>query len=315
MSIVAIKNVLEKNQKFYFAQNINGMRGIRIGIDGITENIRNKINKKISDNDIIYVFDEISKFSHTPSWIASSDCNISVVNSGITSEGFSPTWWPHLWRCKINPLTDSQEFKDILNQIKVNEGNAGPGNITLGNVSSIINKYQEINDAIIKEAETNVPYSGYDVSKMYLKPYTTNGYPADPEGVTADNGLVTGDSESTFGSGGIASPDYTSRGWLTGDGEAPNGLPVYSGIVFPANPLVGDYSLRTDYLPNRLFRYDGRRWVKIEDNVRTTLTPGSENQTQRSLFVNDTSTFTNNSGDVAVRQSLSKALKIKADNK
>jgi len=36
-------------------------------------------------------FDEISKFSHTPSWIASSDCNISVVNSGITSEGFSPT--------------------------------------------------------------------------------------------------------------------------------------------------------------------------------------------------------------------------------
>ena len=237
-----------------------------------------------------------------------SDCNNA-------SEGFSPTWWPHLWRCKINPLTDSQEFKDILNQIKVNEGNAGPDNITLGNVSSIINKYQEINDARIKEAETNVPYSGYDVSQMYLKPYTTDGYPADPEGVTADNGLVTGDSESAFGSGGIASPDYTSRGWLTGDGEAPNGLPVYSGIVFPANPLVGDYSLRTDYLPNRLFRYDGRRWVKIEDNVRTTLTPGSENQTQRSLFVNDTSTFTNNSGDVAVRQSLSKALKIKADNK
>jgi hypothetical protein len=101
---------------------------------------------------------------------------------------------------------------------------------------------------------------------------------------------------------------------LTGDGKAPNGLPVYSGIAFPANPLVGDYALRIDYLPNRLFRWDGRRWVKIEDNVRTTLTPGANNQTLRSGFVNNTNTFTNNSGEVSERQSLSQALRPKADN-
>jgi hypothetical protein len=41
-----------------------------------------------------------------------SDCNNAA-------EGYSATWWPHLWRVKINPLTDSQEYKDILNQIKV----------------------------------------------------------------------------------------------------------------------------------------------------------------------------------------------------
>ena len=101
---------------------------------------------------------------------------------------------------------------------------------------------------------------------------------------------------------------------MTGDGQAPNGLPVYSGIAFPTNPLVGEYALRTDYLPNRLFRWDGRRWVKIEDNVRTTLTPGPNNQTQRSGFVNNTNTFTNNSGVVPERQSLSQALKPQADN-
>jgi hypothetical protein len=239
-----------------------------------------------------------------------SDCNNAA-------EGFSATWWPHLWRVKINPLTDSQEYKDILNQIKVGTDpiTGNTGNITLGSVTSIINKYIEINDAILREAETNVPYSGYDIDHIYIKPTTEDTrYPGDPEGITADNGIVTSDSGIAEGSGGIASPSSTVQGYLTGDGQAPNGLPVYSGIAFPTNPLVGEYALRTDYLPNRLFRWDGRRWVKIEDNVRTTLTPGPNNQTQRSGFVNNTNTFTNNSGVVPERQSLSQALKPQADN-
>ena len=231
------------------------------------------------------------------------------------SEGYSPTWFPHLWRCKINPLTDSQEYKDILNKIKVDEDiNGNTGNVTLGSVTSIINKYQEINDAIIREAETNVPYSGYDVSHLYILPTapTQDGL-GDTSGVTADSN-VTADSGSINGSAAVVSPDATIPGWLTGDGQTPNGLPVTSGIAFPSSPLVGDYALRTDYLPNRLFRWNGTRWVKIEDNVRTTLTPGPSNQTQRSSFVNNTDTYTNNTGNVTVRQSLSQALRPMADN-
>jgi len=238
-----------------------------------------------------------------------SDCNNA-------SEGFSPTWWPHLWRCKINPLTDSQEYKDILNQIKVDTdaftGNAG--NVTLGSVSSIINKYIEINDAIIREAETNVPFSGYDIDHIYIKPADPNLGPGDPVGVTADNGSVTADQIAVDSDSGVASPDATVKGYLTGDGRTPNGLPVTSGIAFPGSPRIGDYALRTDYLPNRLFRWDGRRWVKIEDNVRTTLTHGSSSQTLRSGFINNTNTYTNNTGEVTERQSLSQALKPKADN-
>ena len=238
-----------------------------------------------------------------------SDCNNAA-------EGYSPTWWPHLWRVKINPLTDSQEYKDILNQIKVDQDiNGNTGNVTLGSVSSIINKYIEINDAILREAETNVPFSGYNVEHIYIKPTIDNNqYPGDPTGITSDSDGNTADSGSLDSDAGIVSPSSTVEGYLTGDGKAPNGLPVYSGIAFPSNPLVGDYALRTDYLPNRLFRWDGRRWVKIEDNVRTTLTPGPNNQTLRSSFVNNTNTFTNNSGQVTERQSLSQALKPKADN-
>ncbi len=238
-----------------------------------------------------------------------SDCNNA-------SEGFSPTWWPHLWRCKINPLTDSQEYKDILNQIKVDETipGSGTGNISLGSVSSIISKYQEINDAIIREAETNVPFSGYDTSYLYVKPTTDDGrYPTDPLGLTSD-GNITADSGTINAGAGIDSPGEPVRGYLTYAGGTINGLPVTVGISFPTNPMIGDLTLRTDYLPNRLFRYDGRRWVKMEDNVRTSLTPGPDNDTLRSNFVNDTSTFINNTGNVSVRQSLSQALRPKADN-
>lgn len=238
-----------------------------------------------------------------------SDCNNAA-------EGYSATWWPHLWRVKINPLTDSQEYKDILNQIKVDTDpfTGNTGNVSLGSVSSIIGKYLEINDAILREAETNVPYSGYNVDHIYIKPADPADNPADPSGVTADNGSITADDTVVDSDAGIASPTETVQGYLTGDGRAPNGLPVYSGIAFPSSPLVGDYALRTDYLPNRLFRWDGRRWVKIEDNVRTTLTPGASSQTLRSGFINNTNTFTNNTGEVTERQSLSQALKPKADN-
>ena len=37
-----------------------------------------------------------------------------VTDGNYASEGFSPTWYPHLWRIKCEPLVDSQEFSQIL---------------------------------------------------------------------------------------------------------------------------------------------------------------------------------------------------------
>jgi len=86
-------------------------------------------------------------------------------------------------------------------------------------------------------------------------------------------------------------------------------------VSFPPNAVSGDYCLRLDYKPNRLFRYNGRTWVKIEEKVRTQLDNAATNQTQRSGFVNNTyTTNTNDLGAVPQRQSLSQALKPKADN-
>lgn len=231
-----------------------------------------------------------------------------VGDCSRASEGFSPTWWPHLWRCKINPLVDSQEYKDILNQIV----GTAPNESSLRDVISTYNKYTAINDAIVEQAEIDVPNSGYDTSSIYVKAVDTRGDSAelpDPMGYTISGNIDAGGNVSDTTE--YYTPEAKVEGYLTGDGLAPNGFPVDAGIAFPASPSVGDFCLRLDYMPNRLFRYDGSRWVKIEDSVRTNLTPGAANNlTQKSGFVNNSQTWINSQGNVQEeRQGLSRALR------
>lgn len=104
------------------------------------------------------------------------------------------------------------------------------------------------------------------------------------------------------------------EGYLVGTTEAPNGEPTGAGISFPVSPATGDYFLRIDYLPQKLFRFDGRRWVEISRNVRTDLGLGFEDQSQLSTFINDVDrTRVAPQGTVPTRQSLSKALRVKPD--
>ena len=216
---------------------------------------------------------------------------VQDVNFG--AEGFSQTWWPHLWRVKLQPLVDSQEYKDILNKIPAGDTN-GDGvedsnDNTLGDLLSTYNKYIDVNNAVIAQAEAEVPASGYDTSFIYHEPVAPiTGRPADP--TVLDASTVTEDASETLTDASFeqATSSGKVQGYLTGDGLMPNSNTVAAGISFPLMPSAGMYFLRLDYVPNRLFRYDGRRWVKIEDSVRTDLTPGPDNLTQRSQFVNNT---------------------------
>lgn len=274
-----------------------------------------------------------------------------IQDAAYASEGFSQTWLPHLWRVKATPMVNAQEFNSITKQAFEPEniwdnGNFYPaGSIvtyndvyyralinvpagteitnttywvvktpdTISEITSTRTKDLEINDAILTQAEAELPLSGYDTVKFYILPTYSDGEPAS-EGVTADGSLPTVDSLA--GDEGVSpkANGYT-LGYLTGDGLAPNGLPVTPGVSFPANPTIGDYALRLDYFPNRLFRYNGGSWIKIEDSVRTDLTPGLSNKTLRSSFVNNTATVqTNDRGNIESRQSLSEILKPRADN-
>jgi hypothetical protein len=104
------------------------------------------------------------------------------------------------------------------------------------------------------------------------------------------------------------------QGYLLGDGIPGNGEAFGHGIGFPSGSIEGDFFLRTDFMPNRLFRYDGRRWVKQEDSVRMTLTNTNTRSHQKGTFVNNTNSGEIGGETVQERQSLSKALRPKADN-
>lgn len=236
------------------------------------------------------------------------------------TEGFSPTWYPHLWRSKLNPITDSQEYKSVLDSIVVIDTSGPMG--TAGNavngvaISSTFGKMVGINEWIIDQANADVPQSGYDVSKIYAPLVDENGNPA-TNILTGDDETDTADSDTLSADQGSYSPttEMNPKGYLSGDGLAPDGLTVTQGTSFPSGANLGDYYLRLDYMPNRLFRFDGAKWVKMEDNVRTNLTPGDpNNQSWRNRFINDSNTFTTSTGDtIPERQSLNDALRPKKD--
>ena len=227
------------------------------------------------------------------------------------SEGFSQTWYPHLYRLKLKKVTDSQQFADILNKPAI-DANGDPTDQTLRDILSTKAKELEINDAILAQAEADAPLSGYQTQQFFtLAVDPTTGKPTlQTADQTAIDASTMGPDASAIHGRAVRS-GYT--GYLLGDGVPANGVEFGHGIQFPSTAYTNDYFLRTDFMPNRLFRYDGTRWVKTEDAVRMTMTNNDSRKTQKTGFINNTTTNNIAGEQVPERQALSKALKPKAD--
>jgi hypothetical protein len=399
-----------------------------------------------------------------------------VTDGNYASEGFSQTWYPHLWRVKCEPLVDSQEFSNILEQPTNKDNYLGDWNKTASyvpgyvvsygdknytpiqdvpagtpctdtaywqvdaadNLKDILSRYNTniaINEANIKEAARIVPKAGYDRSQLYVVPTYENNQPAppteivvykgspiignvdtiaptsyepspvirinlnefaslldysyiigaienfsrielslvevkpeltssgsgrvdkelalsitplsaqDPMGMTIDHPYGTTDNTYSSSDQDVLERGFTGQvvdnimdyradidprfrytaratprtfgytdGYLVGSDKAPNSEPLKSGTIFPNDPRVGDYFLRLDYLPQQMFRWSGKRWVKISENVRTGLGLTSDDQSLKSTFINNTKeTDLSNGQTTPERQSLSKALRIETD--
>lgn len=232
-----------------------------------------------------------------------------VEDVNRASEGFSPTWYPHLYRVKMKQIIDSQEFKDILD-LPTEEGSSQ----TLRDVLSTYEQEMQINDAIVAQAEADAPKSGYDTSNFYTLQVDADGKTelvrADQTDIDAS--IVSGQLDASRVN---QTPDRNGYdGYLIGDGIAPNGEAFGSGISFPLDSVEGDYFLRVDMFPNRLFRYDSVRWVKMEDSVRMDLSNSDTRKTQKGTFINNTNTSEIGGETVQERQSISQVLRPKADN-
>jgi hypothetical protein len=396
-----------------------------------------------------------------------------VTDGNFASEGFSSTWFPHLWRIKCEPLVDSQEFNDIL-KAPVNQdtyigdwdrtATYAPGYVisfggknytptqpvpagipctdtdywqldaadSLKDIIGRYNKNIEVNDAAIAEAARLLPQNGYDRSQLYLVStaggkaplppvniVTAPGAPTPTRGTivmmqsagyspspviqigagalkqlwdmtgadsvalkklvqtslviaekapdrldtgagqvagdlvlavkaiapitapygTADNTFSTADQDPSLRSFDQSlitdqnimdfradadprfhfvarstpeSMGYTG-GYMIGDGTAPNGLPFESGDTFPSSPIIGTYFLRTDYLPQILYRWDGSLWIEISRNVRTVPTTQGDG-TLFGSYINNTNVTTLTDGTtIPESQALSSLLKIVTD--
>ena len=273
------------------------------------------IGRKIMAGDVI-------ELPHQKDEFALDDRLVALKRFYVVSEvtrpasGYSQTWYPHLLRAKCAPLVDTQEFKEILDQ----DSGAEDGS-TLRDLLSTYQKNIDINDQIIAQARADAEKSGYETNQFYVIPRDETGL-VEVEDVA--NGEIDVSSDALDASAVLSSPTKNYYvGYLTGDGIPPDGAPYSFGIAFPGSAIKGEFFLRTDYLPNRLFRYDGKNWIKFEDNVRMTTSTLGETQTNDPLlvrrkmkasFVNNTTTATIGGVVVPERQALSQVLKARADN-
>lgn len=86
---------------------------------------------------------------------------------------------------------------------------------------------------------------------------------------------------------------------------------VSSGITFPNDPEEGEYFLRIDYKPHRLFQYRDNKWYKIEDDVSGAWQVGNR---LHQMHINNEEEFkADDNTTERARVNLSKAVKPKVD--
>lgn len=146
-----------------------------------------------------------------------------VADGNRGAEGFSQTWYSHIWRVKLNPLTDAQEFNDIL-------GDASDNATVNYDISTYKSEFN-VSDAIVASAAQD-----------------------DPDGTSLLDHLY-----------GFEHP--TAGGVVIQDNTYNHGETIASGSAFPADANEGEYFIRTDFTPNRMFVRRGSKWNRSYDNV------------------------------------------------
>jgi hypothetical protein len=90
---------------------------------------------------------------------------VNDANRG--AEGYSPTWYPHIWRVKLSPISDSQEYQDIL-------GKHSDKNSLVNNISTYKSEFN-ISDAIVEAAGLEDPDGTRLVDHLYEYNFPTSG--------------------------------------------------------------------------------------------------------------------------------------------
>lgn len=184
-----------------------------------------------------------------------------VQDAMYSASGHSMTWFPHFWKVRAKKLDAAPEYQDIIDSAATqssigNEGSGtgivpdsiedwldGDGNPEVRNALDKYVKYLGITDGVVDEAKANVYFDPKYFNTQHLYVVTdANGYPQ---------------------------LEY----WFGGNGQPPNGGILRGvGNKFPDDMQDGEYFLRIDYDPDRLFQKQGNTYKRIEDDIRKTWT-------------------------------------------
>jgi len=348
-----------KIRGIYNVQDIDfNLSQFALFIDNVTVFMTVHINDFVKSIGRKPISGDVIELPHLRDEFAFNDLDISlpryftISDVARAAEGFSATWYPHLYRLKLTKISAQQQFTDIFNKpsddsvefsgdflitakykagevvrfngtlytVKKDSINNVPPNDeyfevfrgpTLSDILSTKETELKINDAVLEQANADSPLSGYETRHFYTLAVDEKGNAK----ITATDSTAIDASNAVMDASQITDDPIRDgySGYLLGDGVPANGAAFGHGIQFPATATSGEFFLRTDFMPNRLFRFDGVRWVKREDSVRHTLSNTDTRATQKFGFINNTNVDTIGGEVVQERQSLSKALRPKAD--
>jgi hypothetical protein len=230
-----------------------------------------------------------------------------VQDALYAAAGYGQKWFPHIWLVRAKLMTASVEFTEILDQAATGQtaggvgqgigimpdgftdtsvdGNPGLGaNPNITNSLNLFCKIIKITDEIVAEAEQNAFFDPkfFESANLYIYIDPNTNYPV-------------------IGS-------Y----YFSGDGDPPNGGPlVGAGIAFPPGMQDGQYYLRIDYYPERLFQKQGPVYKLIEENVLKSWT--AYNRVLDTFIDNNVDTVLSNGTIVPQKQAVSEIVRQKVD--
>ena len=231
-----------------------------------------------------------------------------VQDALYAAAGYGQKWFPHIWLVRAKLMTASPEFKEITDQANTGQTDGGVGqgigimpagftdtadangNPGIGcnpDIKASLNLFCKIIDITDKNVAEAEKYAFFDPKffesanlYIYIDPET--GYP------------VIGSN------------------YFSGDGEPPNGGPLLgAGIAFPAGMQDGEYYLRLDYYPERLFQKQGNCYKLIEVDVLKSWT--AYNRVLDTFIDNNKDTLLSDGTVIPEKQAVSQVVKQKVD--
>jgi hypothetical protein len=232
--------------------------------------------------------------------------------------GYGQKWFPHIWLVRAKLITASPEFDEIIDQAATGQtaggvgqgigimpegftetadGNGNPGTGCDPNIKNSLDlfcKIIKITDEVVAEAEKNAFFDPkfFESANLYIY-INEEGYP------------IIG---SNYFSGDGAPPNLSTDNQQN---LVPSGPLVGAGVSVPPGMNDGEYYLRLDYFPERLFQKQGSCYKLIEVNVLKVWT--AYNRVLDTFIDNIKDTVLSDGTVLPEKQAVSQVIKQKVD--